>query len=133
MPADKAMRILVIDDMGTMRKIVKNMLSKLGFINVEEADDGKTAWPMIEAKAKAGDPYKFIISDWNMPGMQGIELLKLVRASTDDGVKKVKFLMVTAEAEQANVIEAAKAGVNDYVVKPFNQPTLEAKVQKLFP
>ena len=133
MPADKAMRIIVVDDMGTMRKIVKNMLTKLGYPNVDEADDGKTAWPMVEAKAKAGDPYKFIISDWNMPGMQGIDFLKHVRGSAEDSVKKVKFLMVTAEAEQSNVIEAAKAGVNDYVVKPFNQPTLEGKVTKLFP
>ena len=133
MPADKGMKILVVDDMGTMRKIVKNMLTKLGYLNVDEADDGKTAWPMIEEKAKAGDHYSFIISDWNMPGMQGIELLREVRKSADEKVKKVKFLMVTAEAEQANVIEAAKAGVNDYVVKPFNQTTLESKFTKLFP
>ena len=79
MPADKGMKIMVVDDMGTMRKIVRNMLTKLGFTNVDEADDGKTAWPMIEEKAKSGDPYKFIISDWNMPGMQGIDLLKNIR------------------------------------------------------
>lgn len=124
------MRILVVDDMATMRKIVKRMLSEIGFKSIEEAEDGKPAWDLIQQRHDEGQPYEFVVSDWNMPEMSGLDLLKNVR--DDDRFKKLPFLMVTAEAEQSNVITAVKAGVSNYVVKPFAKDTLMGKIEKIF-
>lgn len=123
-------KFLVVDDFATMRKIIKKVLSELGFKNVEEADDGKTALPMLKSAAATGAPYQVVISDWNMPGLPGIELLKACRG--DAQLKSVPFMMVTAESEQQNIIEAAKAGVSDYVVKPFNAATLKSKLENIY-
>ncbi len=124
------MRILVVDDMNTMRKIIKGMLQKMGCDNISEADDGMPAWALIQEAHASGKPFEFIISDWNMPGMTGIDLLKNVRSK--DEFKKVPFLMVTAEAEQSNVVIAVKAGVSNYIIKPFNPETLKSKIDKIF-
>jgi Response regulators consisting of a CheY-like receiver domain and a winged-helix DNA-binding domain len=123
-------KFLVVDDFATMRKIIKKVLNELGYTNVEEADDGKTALPMISAAHDAGSPYGFVISDWNMPGMQGIDLLKACKA--DPRFKATPFMLVTAESEQKHILEAAKAGVSDYVVKPFNSATLKAKMERVY-
>lgn len=123
-------KILVVDDMSTMRKIIKNMLGQIGFTNITEADDGATAWPMIESASKEGAPYEFIISDWNMPQMSGLDLLKKVRATP--GMEKLPFLMITAEAEQGNVVIAVKAGVSNFIVKPFSPQVLKEKIDKIF-
>jgi len=124
------MKILVIDDMATMRKIIKNMLGQIGFTNIDEADDGATALPMIEGATSSGEPYEFIVSDWNMPQMTGLELLKTLRAS--DQYKALPFLMITAEAEQGNVVIAVKAGVSNFIVKPFSAQVLKEKIDKIF-
>lgn len=131
MPFKPTMKTLVIDDMMTMRKIITKMLKSIGFSNVQEADDGATAWPMIEAAAAAGEPFEFIVSDWNMPKMSGLDLLIKIRAT--DGIKETPFLMVTAEAEQSNVVKVVQAGVSNFVVKPFKPDTLKEKIQKIFP
>ena len=123
-------KILVVDDMTTMRKIIKNMLAQIGFTNITEADDGATAWPMIQTASNEGQPFEFIISDWNMPQMSGLDLLKNVRATK--GMEKLPFLMITAEAEQANVVVAVKAGVSNFIVKPFSPQTLKEKIDKIF-
>ena len=125
MPYDKKMRILVVDDLSTMRKIIKNILRQLGLENVVEADDGTTAWEVLNK-----DNIDFIISDWNMPKMTGIELLRKVRASEE--YSDIPFLMVTAEAQQENIIEAVQAKVSNYIVKPFTQETLGQKIDKIF-
>ena len=122
---DKNIRILIVDDFSTMRRIVKNLLNDLGFFNTAEADDGVTA--LVELK-KA--PYDLIVTDWNMPGMPGIDLLKAVRA--DASLSMIPVLMVTAEAKREQIIEAAQAGVNGYVIKPFTAATLEDKLNKVF-
>jgi len=122
---DKNMKILVVDDFSTMRRIVKNLLSDLGFKNIDEADDGNTALP----KLKSGN-FDFLVTDWNMPGMTGIDLLKAVRA--DPQLASIPVLMVTAESKREQIIEAAQAGVNGYVVKPFTAGTLEEKINKIF-
>lgn len=124
------MKILVIDDMATMRKIIKNMLGQIGFTNISEADDGATGWPLIEQAAGSDAPYEFIVSDWNMPTMTGLELLKKLRA--DDRFKSLPFLMITAEAEQGNVVVAVKAGVSNFIVKPFSAQVLKEKIDKIF-
>jgi two-component system chemotaxis response regulator CheY len=121
----KETRFLVVDDFSTMRRIVKNLLHDLGYPNVAEADDGKTALPVL----KAGG-IDFLVTDWNMPGMPGIELLKQVRA--DATLAKLPVLMVTAEAKREQIIEAAQAGVNGYVIKPFTAITLKEKLDKIF-
>ncbi|MDO9182897.1 MAG: response regulator [Bacteriovorax sp.] len=123
-------KILVVDDMSTMRKIIKNMLSQIGFTNISEADDGATAWPMIENAIKEGRPYEFIVSDWNMPQLSGLDLLKNVRSTP--GLEKLPFLMITAEAEQGNVVIAVKAGVSNFIVKPFSAQVLKEKIDKIF-
>ncbi len=123
-------KILVVDDMSTMRKIIKNMLGQIGFTNIAEADDGATAWPMIENAIKEGTPYEFIVSDWNMPQMSGLDLLKKVRSTS--GLEKLPFLMITAEAEQGNVVIAVKAGVSNFIVKPFSAAVLKEKIDKIF-
>ncbi len=123
-------KILIVDDFSTMRKIIKKNLTEIGFTNMEEADDGATAWPLIEAAKAKGTPYDLIISDWNMPKMQGIDLLKTCRANPL--FKGVPFMLVTAESEQTQILEAVKAGVSDYVVKPFNSNTLKAKLENVW-
>ncbi|MBT1450842.1 chemotaxis response regulator CheY [Glaciecola sp. XM2] len=122
---DKNMKILVVDDFSTMRRIIKNLLKDLGFSNVQEADDGNTALPMLNQ----GD-FDFVVTDWNMPGMQGIDLLRAIRA--DDKLKHLPVLMVTAEAKKEQIVAAAQAGVNGYVVKPFTAATLKEKLDKIF-
>lgn len=125
MPANPNMRILVVDDFSTMRRIIKNILRQLGFSNVIEADDGTTAWETLNK-----DRVEFVISDWNMPNMTGIELLRKVRASEEFG--DMPFLMVTAEAQQENIIEAVQAKVSNYIVKPFTAETMKQKIDKIF-
>ncbi len=122
---NKNMKILIVDDFSTMRRIVKNLLRDLGFNNTQEADDGVTALPML----KRGD-FDFVITDWNMPGMQGIDLLRHIRA--DASLKHLPVLMITAEAKREQIIEAAQAGVNGYIVKPFTAATLIEKLEKIF-
>ncbi|GGX50830.1 response regulator [Saccharospirillum salsuginis] len=122
---DKNMKILVVDDFSTMRRIVKNLLRDLGFSNTHEADDGTTAWPMLQS----GD-FDFVVTDWNMPGMSGIDLLKKIRA--DERLKTTPVLMVTAEAKRDQIVAAAQAGVNGYVVKPFTAAALKEKIEKIF-
>ena len=122
---DKNMNILVVDDFSTMRRIVKNLLVEIGFSNIEEADDGKTALPILE-----NGGIDFLVTDWNMPGMAGIDLLRAVRANP--ALSSLPVLMVTAEAKREQIMEAAEAGVNGYVVKPFTADTLQEKVDKVF-
>jgi len=123
--ADRKMKILVVDDFSTMRRIVKNILKELGYENVFEADDGTTAWSILKR-----EKIDLIISDWNMPQMSGIELLKTVR--TTESLKDLPFLMVTAEGQKENVLEAVKNRVNNYIVKPFTPETLMEKIEKIF-
>ncbi len=120
------MKILVVDDFPTMRRIVKTLLRQLGYTNIIEAEDGELAYKLL----KATPDIEFIVSDWNMPNMTGLELLKTVRA--DEKFKHLPFLMVTAEAEKENIIEAVKSGVSNYVVKPFTAATLKEKMAKVF-
>jgi two-component system chemotaxis response regulator CheY len=122
---DKNMKILVVDDFSTMRRIIKNLLKDLGFANIQEADDGNTALPMLQQ----GD-FDFVVTDWNMPGMQGIDLLRAIRA--DASLKHIPVLMVTAEAKKEQIVAAAQAGVNGYVIKPFTAATLKEKLAKIF-
>lgn len=125
MPYDTKMKILVVDDFSTMRRIVKNILRQLGFDNIVEADDGETAVAKLEAER-----IDFIVSDWNMPKMSGLELLKWVRAH--DEFKDIPFLMVTAEAQKENILEAVKAQVSNYIVKPFTADVMNEKIEKIF-
>jgi two-component system chemotaxis response regulator CheY len=118
------LRFLVVDDFSTMRRIVKNFLNDLGYNNVQEADDGNTALPIL----KAGN-VDFLITDWNMPGMPGLDLLKAVRG--DPALAKLPVLLLTAEAKREQIVEAAQAGVNGYVVKPFTAQTLKEKIEKI--
>ncbi|NVK25994.1 MAG: chemotaxis response regulator CheY [Gammaproteobacteria bacterium] len=122
---DKNMKILVVDDFSTMRRIIKNLLRDLGFTNVQEADDGSTALPMLQN----GD-FDFVVTDWNMPGMQGIDLLREIRK--DENLKHMPVMMVTAEAKKEQIVAAAQAGVNGYIVKPFTAATLKGKLDKIF-
>jgi len=122
---DKNMQILVVDDFSTMRRIVKNVLRELGFNNMKEAEDGAPALQILKTSK-----IDFVVTDWNMPGMTGLELLKAIRA--DDKLKTLPVLMVTAEAKREQIIEAAQAGVNGYVVKPFTAQTLKVKMEKVF-
>lgn len=121
---DKNMRFLVVDDFSTMRRIVRNLLKELGFVNVEEAEDGAVAL----GKLRNGG-FDFVISDWNMPNMDGLTLLQSMRA--DETLKKIPVLMVTAEAKKENIVAAAQAGANGYVVKPFTAVTLDEKLSKI--
>ncbi len=125
MPADLNMKILVVDDMSTMRRIVKNILKQLGFNNLEEAENGQEALTKLKA-----DTYGFVVSDWNMPVMMGIDMLRAIRA--DEKLKAIPVLMVTAEAQKENLMEAVKAGVSNYVVKPFTAETMQEKINKIF-
>jgi two-component system chemotaxis response regulator CheY len=123
--ADNKMSILIVDDFTTMRRIVKNILKQLGYENILEADDGASALEVLKR-----EKIQFIISDWNMPQMSGIELLKTVRATEE--WKDLPFLMVTAEGQKENVIEAVKNKVNNYILKPFTPETLMEKINKIF-
>ncbi|MGE3609333.1 MAG: response regulator [Bacteriovoracaceae bacterium] len=122
---DPKTKVLVVDDMSTMRKLVSKILKELGFTDISEAADGKEAWEVISNAATA--PFGLVVSDWNMPNCTGIDLLKRVRS--DQRFKKTPFILVTAEAEQHQVAEAVKAGVDQYVVKPFNKDQLKAKLE----
>jgi two-component system, chemotaxis family, chemotaxis protein CheY len=117
-------KYLVVDDFSTMRRIVKNLLQELGYQNVQEADDGKTAWPMLQTGS-----FDFVITDWNMPLMPGLDLLKAIRA--DEKLKGLPVLMVTAEAKREQIVEAVQAGVSGYVVKPFTAEILKQKLDKI--
>lgn len=125
MPADPTMKILVVDDMVTMRKIVKNILKQLGFNNIEEAENGQEGLQKLR-----GGTFGFVVSDWNMPIMTGIDMLRAIRA--DEKLKTIPVLMVTAEAQQSNLIEAVQAGVSNYIVKPFTAETMQEKLAKIF-
>lgn len=124
-PVNKNMRILIVDDFSTMRRIIKNLLNDLGYTNTAEAEDGNSALATL-----AQSSFDFVVTDWNMPGMTGIELLRAIRA--DERFKTLPVLMVTAEAKREQIIEAAQAGVNGYVIKPFTAQTLEEKLGKIF-
>ena len=123
--ADKNLRFLVVDDFATMRRIVRNLLKELGFNNVEEAEDGADALTKLRAGA-----FDFVVSDWNMPNMDGLQLLQATRA--DGSLGALPVLMVTAEAKKENIIAAVQAGASGYVVKPFTAATLEEKLNKIF-
>lgn len=123
--ADPKMKFLVVDDFSTMRRIVRNLLKELGYSNVDEAEDGALAL----AKLKS-EKFDFIITDWNMPNMDGLEMLKAVRS--DAALSKIPVLMVTAEAKKENIVAAAQAGASGYVVKPFTAATLDEKLSKIF-
>jgi len=122
---DKEMKILIVDDFSTMRRITRNLLRDLGFNNTSEADDGQTALPML----KSGK-FDFLVTDWHMPGMDGLTLLKTVRS--DDELCDMPVLMVTAEAKRDQIVVADEAGVSGYVVKPFTAATLKEKIEKIF-
>jgi two-component system chemotaxis response regulator CheY len=123
--ADKNLKILIVDDFSTMRRIVRNLLKELGYTNADEAEDGVVALQKLK-----GGNFQFVVSDWNMPNMTGIELLRAIRADVE--LKHLPVLMVTAEAKKENIIEAAQAGASGYVVKPFTAVTLEEKLNKVF-
>lgn len=123
--ADKNLRFLVVDDFATMRRIVRNLLQDLGYKNVEEAEDGQDALTKLRS-----EKMDFVISDWNMPNLDGLQLLTEIRQ--DEALKALPVLMVTAEAKKENIIAAAQAGANGYVVKPFTAATLEEKLNKIF-
>lgn len=125
MAADRSMKVLVVDDFATMRRIIKNILTQLGFKNIVEADDGTTALEILRQ-----ENINLIISDWNMPKMTGLELLKTVRSNA--AMSSIPFIMVTAEAQQDNIILAVKAKVSQYIVKPFTAETLGEKIEKVF-
>jgi two-component system chemotaxis response regulator CheY len=126
MAADRAMPVLVVDDYNTMIRIIRNLLKQIGFSDIDDAADGSAALARMREKK-----YGLVISDWNMEPMTGYELLKEVRA--DPGLSKTPFIMVTAESKTENVIAAKKAGVNNYIVKPFNAQTLQSKIEAVFP
>ncbi len=119
------MKFLVVDDFSTMRRIVRNLLKELGFTNVQEAEDGVDALQKL-----TGGNFEFVVSDWNMPNMTGIDLLRKIRS--DPELKHLPVLMVTAEAKKENIIEAAQAGASGYIVKPFTAATLDEKLKKIF-
>jgi two-component system chemotaxis response regulator CheY len=123
--SDSSLRFLVVDDFSTMRRIVRNLLKELGYTNAEEAEDGAVALNRLKT-----EKFDFVVSDWNMPNMTGIELLKSIRA--EPALKSLPVLMITAEARKENIIEAAQAGANGYIVKPFTAATLDEKLAKIF-
>ena len=122
---DLNMKVLIVDDFSTMRRILRNILKQIGFTNITEADDGSTALKELKK-----EKYDLILSDWNMPEMPGIDLLNAIRA--DDELKGIPFVMITAEAQKDNIVGAVKAGVNSYVVKPFTADTINEKLKKVF-
>jgi len=123
--SDPSMKFLVVDDFSTMRRIVRNLLKELGYTNAEEAEDGVAALSRLKS-----EKFDFVVSDWNMPNMTGLELLKSIRA--DESLKTLPVLMITAEARKENIIDAAQAGANGYIVKPFTAATLDEKLAKIF-
>jgi two-component system chemotaxis response regulator CheY len=122
---DQNMKILTVDDFSTMRRIIRNILRQLGYSNITEADDGTAAFEVLQTQ-----DIDFVISDWNMPNMTGLELLKAIRGN--EKLQKIPVLLVTAEALKENVVEAVKAGVNGYIVKPFTAETLKEKIDSIF-
>ena len=122
---DLSMKVLVVDDFATMRRILKNILKQIGFTKIIDADDGSTALAMLKK-----NKVDLIISDWNMPKVSGLELLKAVRS--DESIKDMPFLMVTAEAQKDSVVQAIQAGVSNYVVKPFTPDTIKEKLEQIF-
>ena len=122
---DLNMKVLIVDDFATMRRILKNIMKQIGFSNITEADNGKNA-----LKALKSDKFDLVMCDWNMPEMPGIDVLSAVRSDSD--LKDTPFIMVTAEAQKENILEAVKAGVSSYIVKPFTAETVEEKLQKVF-
>ena len=127
MSIDFSMPVLVVDDFKTMRRIVNGLLTQIGFKNIDEAEDGNSALEKIKTKQ-----FKLIVSDWNMEPMSGFELLQKIRASDNQALKSLPFIMVTAESKPENIIEAKQAGVNNYIVKPFNAETLKGKIAAVF-
>lgn len=127
MALNKNMQILVVDDFSTMRRIITNVLRQLGFDNIVEAEDGAKALHILESES-----VEFVITDWNMPQMSGLDLLKAIRANDNASKKDIPVLMVTAEALQENIVLAAKEGVNNYIIKPFDAKTLADKIDKIF-
>lgn len=127
MSLNKNMQILVVDDFSTMRRIITNVLRQLGFDNIVEAEDGAKALHILE-----GEQVDFVITDWNMPQMSGLDLLKAIRGNDNASKKDIPVLMVTAEALQENIVMAAKEGVNNYIIKPFDAKTLAEKIDKIF-
>ena len=123
--ANPKTKFLIVDDFSTMRRIVRNLLKELGYTNVDEAEDGVMALAKLRS-----EQFDFVVSDWNMPGMDGLEMIKQMRA--DPALAKIPVLMVTAEAKKENIIAAAQAGANGYVVKPFTAATLDEKLAKIF-
>lgn len=123
--ANPQIRILVVDDFSTMRRIVRNLLKELGFTNVDEAEDGAIALQKLK-----NETFEFVVTDWNMPNMDGLTLLQTIRASAD--LQHLPVLMVTAEAKKENIIAAAQAGASGYIVKPFTAATLSEKLEKIF-
>ena len=126
MPANPEMKILVVDDFATMRKMVRNILRQQGFNNIEEAEDGNAALTQLNSQA-----FDFVITDWNMPKTSGLELIQAIRA--DEQLKQIPVLMVSAEALKENIVAAVKAGANDYIVKPFDAKTMSDKLTRIFP
>lgn len=124
--ANLNMKILIVDDFSTMRRIIRNILKQIGYSDIHDAEDGTQAITKLKA-----DRFDFVISDWNMPNMSGLDLLKAIR--TDADLKDTKFLMVTAEAMQENVIAAVQAGVNNYILKPFTAETMKERIDRIFP
>jgi two-component system, chemotaxis family, chemotaxis protein CheY len=122
---DLNMRVLIVDDFATMRRILKNILKQIGLKNISEAENGKAA-----LKELRNEKFDLVLCDWNMPEMPGIELLNQVRS--DDQLKAIPFVMVTAEAKRENILEAVKAGVSSYIVKPFTAETINEKLKKIF-
>jgi two-component system, chemotaxis family, chemotaxis protein CheY len=121
---NKAIKILIADDFATMRKVIRNLLKQIGYENIVEAEDGVSALRLLKSQK-----IDFVVSDWNMPNMTGLDLLKAVRG--DSELNTIPFLMVTAEALQDNVVAAVRAGVSNYIVKPFTAETLNAKIEKI--
>ena len=125
MAADPKMRFLVVDDFSTMRRIVRNLLKELGFTNVDEAEDGAIALQKLQ-----GGGFEFVVTDWNMPNMDGLTLLQAIRATPN--LKHLPVLMITAEAKKENIIAAAQSGASGYIVKPFTAGTLSEKLNKIY-
>ena len=123
--SDPKMKFLVVDDFSTMRRIVRNLLKELGFTNVDEAEDGQVALQKLNSL-----PFDFVVTDWNMPNMDGLTLLQNIRATP--ALKHLPVLMITAEAKKENIVEAAQSGASGYIVKPFTAATLEEKMNKIF-
>lgn len=124
--ANLNMKILIVDDFSTMRRIIRNILKQIGYSDIHDAEDGTQAITKLKA-----DRFDFVISDWNMPNMSGLDLLKAIR--TDADLKDTKFLMVTAETMQESVIAAVQAGVNNYIIKPFTAETMKERIDRIFP